>query len=96
MLPKGWAAGQCGIFLSCANNADVDVFRYRDVAAEAANIIEKCVDAKPYIAWGGLDSVGQVGTFYVSVGAPVDRRGNVRLLPPGIGTSGSVTNVSTS
>ena len=75
-LPKGWIAGNCVIFVSCANSLDADFFRYADVARAARNTIELCVDVddplqpdqRPY---GGLENVGTVGTFYVSVGPPV-------------------------
>ena len=74
-VPKGWKAGDCIIFISCSNSLDADIFRYADVARAVKNTIELCVDVddpfdpeqKPY---GGLEGVGAVGTFYVSVGSP--------------------------
>ncbi len=72
-LPKGWKSGQCGIFVSCANDHDADKFTYADVAHQARKVIQGCVDnrAMPY---GGMDLVGAVGTFYVSIGRPTVHR----------------------
>ena len=74
-LPVGWRAGNCVIFVTCSNLLDSDIFRYADIAAVAKNTIKLCVDVddphnperNPY---GGLEQVGDVGTFYVSVGSP--------------------------
>lgn len=74
-LPVGWRAGNCVVFVSCSNLLDADIFRYADVARAVKNTIKQCVDVddpldpdqKPY---GGLEPVGSVGTFYVSVGSP--------------------------
>ena len=98
-VPKGWGLGDCVIFISCENDRDTDVFRLADVAGQARKIIQACVDgqATPY---GGVDGIGTVGTFYVSVGKPLDpigsstsRRvagltavGNATLLGPGVST----------
>ena len=74
-LPVGWKAGHCVIFVSCSNSLDTDIFRYADIARAVKNTIELCVDVddplnpeqKPY---GGIEGVGAVGTFYISVGNP--------------------------
>lgn len=68
-LPKSWRSGQCVIFVSCANDRDADTFTYAHVAQQARRVIQSCVDntAAPY---GGVEEIGNVGTFYVSVGRP--------------------------
>ena len=77
-IPKGWQAGQCIIFVSCENTRDTAVFRYADVAREARRIIEKCVKQVPdehgEQPYGGLVQVGDVATFYVSVGRQTNPR----------------------
>ncbi|KAL2041856.1 hypothetical protein N7G274_005641 [Stereocaulon virgatum] len=77
-LPKGWRTRDCIIFVSCENDRDMDVFRLADAARQARNIIQNCVEGEttPY---GGIDGVGSVGSFYVSVGRPVGPRGFVNL-----------------
>lgn len=95
-LPKGWGAGNCVIFVSCENNRDTSVFRYADVAREANRIIDKCIKEVPdrpgEPPYGGLVQVGDVGTFYVSVGRPTNRR----PLAPGIAAMSSARNVTMS
>jgi hypothetical protein len=72
-LPKGWGTQDRIIFISCENDRDVDVFRLADVARQARNIIQNCVEGgiTPY---GGIEGVESVGSFYVSVGKPTDLR----------------------
>ena len=98
-VPKGWTSGDCIIFVSCENDRDTDVFRLADVAGQARKIIQACVEgqATPH---GGINGVGTVGTFYVSVGKPLNARvsstsrrvagstvmGNATLLGPGVST----------
>lgn len=91
-VPMGWGAGACVIFVSCSNTRDTDVFRYADVAYEARKIIKKCIDDKTEEPYGGLNEVGLYGTFYVSVGRPV----NPRPRPPSWIEIATVGNVSTS
>lgn len=91
-VPMGWGAGACVIFVSCSNTRDTDVFRYADVAYEARKIIKKCIDDQTEEPYGGLNEVGLYGTFYVSVGRPV----NPRPRPPSSIQIASAGNVSTS
>lgn len=69
-LPKRWKSGRCVIFISCANDRDADTFTYAHVAQQARKVIQTCVDGRvtPY---GGMDEIGSVQSFYVSVGRPV-------------------------
>ena len=71
-VPKGWSSGSCLIFVSCENDHDTDVLRFADVARQARTVIRACVEGKeePY---GGINGVGPLGTFYVSVGTPISR-----------------------
>ena len=90
-LPKGWGTQDCIIFVSCENDRDVDVFRLADVARQARNIIKNCVEgeATPY---GGIGGVGSVGSFYVSVGKPVDPSGfSTFRTPAGLRLVGDAT-----
>ena len=71
-LPKRWKSGECLIYVSCINDHDVDVFRFADVAHQALKVIEACVDVQePRLPWGGVEALGTVGSFYVSLGGPI-------------------------
>ena len=91
-VPKGWGAGECVIFVSCSNAGDTDVFRYADIAYEARKVIKKCIDEETEEPYGGLNEVGLYGSFYVSVGRPV----NPRPRPPTSMEIALAENVSTS
>ncbi|CAF9939412.1 hypothetical protein IMSHALPRED_001337 [Imshaugia aleurites] len=67
-VPKGWRSGNCLIMISCENDYDADDFSYADVLRKAKNVVDQCVDvAEGEIPWGGVDKIGTVGSFYVSV-----------------------------
>ena len=72
-VPKGFQYGLCVIYVSCSNDHDSDYFSLVDVSRAAISIIKNCVD-QPEIKYGGLEGVGNSGTFYVSVGKPVGPR----------------------
>lgn len=76
VLPKGWQHGDCVIYVSCSNPRDADYFSFQDVSREAVKIIKACVDeGGEGEKLGGIQEVGSVGTFYVSVGKPAVPRG---------------------
>ena len=68
------------IYVSCSNARDSDVFRYADVAYEARKVIKKCVSDQSEEPYGGLNEVGLYGSFYVSVGRPVNQKGRQPIL----------------
>lgn len=70
-LPRGWQYDECIIFVSCSNPRDAAYFAFGDVAREAVRVIRDCVD-KPGVKLGGVQEMLPVGTFYVSVGRPVN------------------------
>lgn len=71
-IPKGWTGhGQCIIMVSSSSNEDTAVFRLADVASRARTIINVCVNGQP-VPYGGIFGVGDVPSFYVSVGGPAD------------------------
>ena len=74
-VPKGFQHDQCIIYLSCANDRDSEYFTLADIFTVALGIIKECVD-QPVVKYGGLDYVGNVGTFYVSVGISRTARGS--------------------
>ena len=69
-VPKQWQQGDCTIFVSCGNDYDTDTFRYADVARAAQSIMRTCIEDKPDEPYGGLESIGEIGSFYVAVGKP--------------------------
>lgn len=72
-LPRGWQYGECVIYVSCSNPRDAAYFTMGDVAREAVKVIRDCVD-KQDVKYGGIQDIGIVPTFYVSVGRPVNPR----------------------
>ena len=79
-VPKQWLRGDCTIFVSCGNDYDSDSFRYADIAHTAGNVIRRCIEDQPEEPYGGLQTVGRVGSFYVAVGKPRGHRhGNVGI-----------------
>ena len=63
----------CIVFVSCENDYDADVFRYADVAQKAKKVIDDCVNIDDGTPWGGVEPVGSIGSFYVSVQGRFDR-----------------------
>ena len=71
-VPIRWRFGECLIFLSCLNEKDVDAFSYLDVTRTAYGVFRTCVDVQaPVLPWGGVDMVGRLKSFYVSIGGPI-------------------------
>jgi len=70
-VPKGWQHGYCVIYVSCANDRDADYFSLVDISRAAIGAIKDCVD-DAVVKYGGLSPMGNVGSFYVSVGRPVN------------------------
>ncbi len=73
-IPRGWQHGECVIYVSCSNPRDAAYFTFGDVAREAVKIVRDCVDQQD-IKYGGIQEIGTVATFYVSVGRPAVPRG---------------------
>lgn len=73
VIPRGWQYGECVIFVSCSNTRDSAYFTFGDVAREAVKVIRDCVDI-PETKYGGVEEIGIVPSFYVSVGRPVNPR----------------------
>ncbi|KAF6220048.1 hypothetical protein HO133_003873 [Letharia lupina] len=77
-IPRGWASGDCVIFVSCANDRDAYTFRFADVLVVAKRLVDTCVGRNAgkwgFLKWGGVDILGNSETFYVSVGRPHPRR----------------------
>ena len=69
-VPKQWLHGDCTVFVSCGNDYDSDSFRYADIAHAAQNVIRSCIEDQPKEPYGGLKTVGRIGSFYVAVGRP--------------------------
>ena len=74
-VPRGWKARDCIVFVSCENDYDKDVFRYADVAQKANAVIDRCVKIGEGTPWGGVEAIGSIGSFYVSVTGRFDRIG---------------------
>ena len=80
-LPIGWQLGtraRCRIVVNCENERDTASFRLADVAQEARNIINNCVDQPDpsgryaLLRWGGVHGLLGEDTFYVAVASPLD------------------------
>lgn len=74
-LPIGWKSGDCLIFVSCENDRDAYTFRIADVLPPAKKVVDNCVDTQEdpkwgLLRWGGLENLGNSGSFYVSVSKP--------------------------
>ena len=72
-VPKGWQYDDCLIYISCQNDRDADTFTLMDIFKAAVTVIKDCVD-ETLAKYGGIEGVGSVGTFYVSVGRPDNPR----------------------
>ena len=71
-LPLDWYSGDCLILVSCENERDAYTFRYADVLPVARTLVDHCVGTEVtpkwgLLRWGGMDVLGDSGTFYVSV-----------------------------
>ena len=80
-LPIGWQLGthaRCRIVVNCENDRDTAVFRLADIAHEARNIINTCVDQPDpsgryaLLRWGGVHGLLSENTFYVAVASPAE------------------------
>ena len=72
MVPKEWNNHDCTIYVSCINDYDREMFSYADIARIAQNIITMCVQEKSREPYGGVEQVGKLGSFYVTVGRAPD------------------------
>jgi len=72
-LPYGWQYNECVIYVSCSNERDAAYLKFLDVAQQAVKVIRACVDQKD-TKYGGIEEIGSVSTFYVSVGRPTNPR----------------------
>ena len=71
-VPREWRNHDCTIYVSCINDYDREEFSFADIARSAQNIITACVQEKPDEPYGGVGQVGNLGSFYVTVGRAPD------------------------
>ncbi len=61
--------------VSCDNDRDAYTFRFADVLVVAKRIVDNCVGTVEdprwgLLRWGGVDELGNSGTFYAAVLRP--------------------------